>query len=299
MSRESSDGWLWTFFAVWILFSFCDGGEDHSELENRVHQLETKLADVSRTQEEALRLQTERRIRTAFDLLSDGDPELLRRALGDIDDSVRRFPEDFAPGARQAIANHIRGQIERGGSARDDDLHLALQTLLALEGSHVRGEGAGSRTEPETGYEVDFSNLDLRGFDFSDSTLVGYNFESADLRGVAMTISSCSECNFSNADLQHASLGWTTFSDSSLAGANLNMAYIAEASFLGSDLTDSLLSVADLHRTKFSDVDLSTVLMLSLEDLEEACISSTVELGGYLPWFPGVPDYCPPQFKIE
>ena len=92
-------------------------------------------------------------------------------------------------------------------------------------GADFSGEDLGEIDQTMHGSEgrdaADFSEANLRGANFSDSSLIGVDFTGADLR------------------------------DANLRGASLQRSFLYKADLSGADLTDATLEQADLEDTLF------------------------------------------------
>ncbi len=295
------------FFGMLVMFFLMNNDEDDSALREAVSKVENDLSEVSRVQEDILRMRGNDRFRSALDLLSHSSASTREAGVRDIEDIARRFPKEYHYAARQVLSAHIRERLGSDGSSQDPDLQLAMKALLGLKSEPVPegavAPGVENRFNPENevagGYDVDFSDLDLRGFDFSGVDVSGVNFARADMRGVELSTSLFSECDFSGANLRVANLGWAVFSDSDLAAVDLSWADLSDASVTRSDLSWSLLYGANLWRAKLQDMDISGTLMLNRFQLASACLHSSVELGMHGVWRLSMPEFCPIQFKMQ
>ena len=67
----------------------------------------------------------------------------------------------------------------------------------------------------------DFSNMDLKGADFSFSSLEGINFDGSNLRNAKIRFASLERATFRNADLTNADMSFSSLTDSDMTGAKI------------------------------------------------------------------------------
>lgn len=92
----------------------------------------------------------------------------------------------------------------------------------------------------------DFSNLDLSGIDFWDSSLTRANFSGCILKDAVFVACMLEDANFEGADLTGAD-----FREAIVAGANFKRANLTKADFSVQIIECADLSGAKIHQTRF------------------------------------------------
>lgn len=111
----------------------------------------------------------------------------------------------------------------------------------------------------EDGKRADFSESNLREFDFSGRDLRQAIFRRANLRNIDMSGSSLSHADFygvdlSKSDLRNADLRVADLSEADLSGADLSRADLRGAYLRGANLRNTNLCQVDLRDTDLGDI---------------------------------------------
>tara|TARA_B100001559_G_scaffold130314_1_gene109650 strand:- start:2581 stop:4701 length:2121 start_codon:yes stop_codon:yes gene_type:complete len=99
-------------------------------------------------------------------------------------------------------------------------------------------------------FNVDLSNMDLTGIDFSHSELINVDFSNSGLKFADFTGADIDDVNFSYTDIKHAVFSGATISNTDFS--NSTMKY---ASIDGADFYRPVFTGADLTKVDFSKID--------------------------------------------
>ena len=168
--------------------------------------------------------------------------------------------------------------------------HLIQKSQAASEGSENPSNRAVANTQSECNADnyMDFiytpgvHNCDLRGIDFSEKDVSGWNFAGAFLSGADFTEADCSGANFFRANLTG-----TNFQGAKCSEADFDRSILTETNFKEADLQDTQMRWVLMVRTDFRGANLKgaiffrTSFMYAIynpEDLDGAIINKAAKI---------------------
>ncbi|WP_083205825.1 pentapeptide repeat-containing protein [Selenomonas sp. oral taxon 920] len=113
------------------------------------------------------------------------------------------------------------------------------------------------QTNHESGRQADFTNCDLRGFDFCSSNEIhpfhSMIFRGADLSGVSMERLHFKDCDFTDAQLSNANISDVTFESCNFLNAKILQTTMSVCRINQCDLQNTMLGKSKFNQCRFSD----------------------------------------------
>ena len=131
----------------------------------------------------------------------------------------------------------------------------------------------------------DFTNMDLRGWNFKGKNLTSANFKGADLEGACFIDAILVSTNFEGANLKNADFScvnaWSAnFNETNCKDALFLSANLTEASFEGADLDGASFAQANLTEANLQDTNISTAEFDKTVGIYPVCPTH----GGFIGW---------------
>jgi beta-lactamase regulating signal transducer with metallopeptidase domain len=167
--------------------------------------------------------------------------------------SIIAAPVALPSEARRAIANSVALAVNKQQMGQNFGQQIASEVQQSLTGVNVPhgkldfadSRGPVSREMLARCIGCDFSHRDLRGFDFSNMSLVGDTFDRADLRGANFSNSKLEGLSFQRADLGKANFHAAKLTGIDFTRATLDGVDLSDAALIGVDLTRASIAGAN------------------------------------------------------
>ncbi len=183
------------------------------------------------------------------------------RVLSTVGTEARKLVEQFAKGLPD-LSKFNKNNFEDFFRGEDEYATYALDVRRKLWNEYQSSKAAGTNYHA---YEnLNLSNADLRGFDFSKRSLYGIDFSGANLAGVSFFGSRLGNINFSRANLEGANFGNSSINSSpdyigkkktgvNFTGVKAHKVSFKEAWIYSNDGGPVILSGGDFTEADFSN----------------------------------------------